>query len=229
MKTWQRTRTEVGFLFPRLYTIDCITLEDGTDYEPFYVVGEHENKASLGPISSKPDSHRTHMLSWRSHGILQTHQVERHPPCTILPELCNVQQRELLTEQRPWHDKKQWLSHSKSWNQRNSHAHPQISESFSVRGPDIWSQSSKEIRHEGQCKQGWNLWSSRFYLKRFHASVTLHNVVQSCLRWGSHQHNQKWLEQSRYMCHLSKLRRVWHCQEGFCPHETIDQQWSVFT
>ena len=43
-------------------TIDCITLEDGTDYEPFYVVGEHENKASLGPISSKPDSHRTHMV-----------------------------------------------------------------------------------------------------------------------------------------------------------------------
>ena len=23
--------------------------------------------------------------------------------------------------------------------------------------------------------------------------------------WGGHQHNQKWLEQSRYMCHLSKL------------------------
>lgn len=62
METLQRTRTEVGFLGSS-FSIACISLEDGTDYEPFYVVGEHVNKASLGSVSSKPDSHRTHMVS----------------------------------------------------------------------------------------------------------------------------------------------------------------------
>lgn len=71
METLQRTRTEVGFLGSS-FSIACISLEDGTDYEPFYVVGEHVNKASLGSVSSKPDSHRTHMVSWRSHQGLMT-------------------------------------------------------------------------------------------------------------------------------------------------------------
>ena len=71
METLQRTRTEVGFLGSS-FSIACITLEDGTDYEPFYVVSEHVNKASLGSVSSKPDSHRTHMVSWRSHQGLMT-------------------------------------------------------------------------------------------------------------------------------------------------------------
>ena len=153
-------------------------------------------------------------VSRRSHDGL----IGRHSPCTIRLELCNVQQRELLTEQRPQHQKKQLLSHSKSWTQRNSHAPVSNLLKLVSEGPTYGVKVAKRLDTKASANKAGifgvpvSTSAKDFIWARKTAKID----------WGSHQHNQKWLEQSRYMCHLSKLLRVPHRKEGFCQHETID-------